>query len=373
MANYSAGGSTDFEWPPRDDVLNREVFRVGDPIEPPASPPESVAATPAPPRPDPEEPHVLLRRTIEARESTSGIDPPPRAPTSFPSRNGRLAILALVVVAALQSAYILRTWSGGPLSIATSEEPVATPANEPARPALNRSNEPPPQATRTSRAAGTSGREPAAPPPTTRLVIRSDPPGARVSIDGRHRGVTPLSLNGVAPGEHRVALEREGVEVQQTIRLGQGGTVSVLAPMRPGGAAPGWIALESPIDLDVFEDGALIGTNRSSRILLQAGPHTLQLVNQQLGYRDVRQVQVDAGTVVRVPVELPRSEVLVNANPWAEVWVDGQHVGQTPIGRLSLPIGTHEVVFRHPDLGEKKTTAVVRAGAPTRVTADMRQ
>lgn len=373
MGNYSAGGSTDFEWPPRDEVLDREVFRLGDPVAPAASPPASASTTAAPQPHDFEEPHVVLRRAIEAREPKSETLPEPKAASSFPSPGGRLAILALITIAAVQSAYILRTWSGRPLfSAPASEQPAAAPAVESAPPVADRPNDPP-QSPKPNLTAATSGREPAPPPATTRLVIRSDPPGARVSIDGRHRGVTPLALNGVAPGEHRLALEREGVEVQQTIRLAAGGTVSVLAPMRPGGAAPGWIALESPIDLDVFEDGALIGTNRSSRILLQAGPHTLQLVNQQLGFRDVRQVQVGAGSVVRIPLELPRSEVLVNASPWAEVWVDGQHVGQTPMGRLSLPIGTYEVVFRHPELGEKKTTAVVRAGAPTRVTVDMRQ
>lgn len=162
------------------------------------------------------------------------------------------------------------------------------------------------------------------------------------------------------------------MEVRESIRLGAGATVSLLAPMREG-ASTGWIAVDSAIELDVLEDGALLGTSRSSRILLQSGGHTLQLVNERLNFRDVRQVDVGAGSVVRIPVALPHSDVMVNATPWAEVWIDGRHVGQTPIGRLSLPIGTYEVVFRHPELGEKTTTAVVKAGAPTRVVADLRQ
>ena len=96
-------------------------------------------------------------------------------------------------------------------------------------------------------------------------------------------------------------------------------------------------------------------------------------MNEQLEFRDVREVQVEPGGVLQLPVELPQANVLVNASPWAEVYIDGKHVGQTPIGRLSLPIGTYDVIFRHPELGEKKVTAVVKAGASTRVTMDMRR
>ena len=39
---------------------------------------------------------------------------------------------------------------------------------------------------------------------------------------------------------------------------------------------------------------------------------------------------------------------------------------------VAVPIGTHEIVFRHPDLGERRTTATVTTGAPTRVSMDMR-
>ena len=44
----------------------------------------------------------------------------------------------------------------------------------------------------------------------------------------------------------------------------------------------------------------------------------------------------------------------LNALPWAEVWIDGESIGETPIGKVSVPIGWHEIVFRHPELGEKR-------------------
>jgi hypothetical protein len=42
------------------------------------------------------------------------------------------------------------------------------------------------------------------------LIVDSRPIGARVFLDGREIGTTPLSIGEVAAGEHAVRLEREG-------------------------------------------------------------------------------------------------------------------------------------------------------------------
>jgi serine/threonine-protein kinase len=62
-----------------------------------------------------------------------------------------------------------------------------------------------------------------------------------------------------------------------------------------------------------------------------------------------------------------------NAIPWAEVWIDGQQVGETPLANVSVAIGTHDVLFRHPELGEKHVRSVVTPAAPAKVSVDMRQ
>jgi len=83
-------------------------------------------------------------------------------------------------------------------------------------------------------------------------------------------------------------------------------------------------------------------------------------------------VQVTAGAAASVDVPVPNGTISVNAVPWADVWIDGEKVGETPIGNLSLPVGTHDVLFRHPDLGERHHTAVVTLTQPTRLSVDLR-
>ena len=43
------------------------------------------------------------------------------------------------------------------------------------------------------------------------------------------------------------------------------------------------------------------------------------------------------------------------------------------IANLALPIGTHEVLFQHPTLGQQKQTIVVRVEGMTRVSATLQK
>jgi PEGA domain-containing protein len=81
---------------------------------------------------------------------------------------------------------------------------------------------------------------------------------------------------------------------------------------------------------------------------------------------------VAAGQVAAVRVNWPNGTLAINAVPWAEVFVDGMPVGETPIGSIQVAIGVHEVVFRHPQLGERRATVTVTAGSPARVSFDLR-
>jgi ABC-type lipoprotein export system ATPase subunit len=56
-----------------------------------------------------------------------------------------------------------------------------------------------------------------------------------------------------------------------------------------------------------------------------------------------------------------------------EVWIDGERIGETPIGNLSRRVGTHEVLFKHPDLGERRESVLIVVGKPARIGVDLRR
>ena len=137
--------------------------------------------------------------------------------------------------------------------------------------------------------------------------------------------------------------------------------------------ASGGIALAAPAELQVLEGGRLLGTSRAERILLETGRHTLDLVNEAIGYKSQQVVDVVAGKITRIALQFPNGTLNINALPWAEVFLDGSRLGETPIGNLSVPAGSHEVVFRHPELGEVSRKIDVTLLAPARLSVDLQR
>jgi hypothetical protein len=187
--------------------------------------------------------------------------------------------------------------------------------------------------------------------------------------------VTPLTLEGVEPGDHNVSLSRNGVTIVRRVKVAPGTTGSVMASLSV--AAPesvgGWIALNAPFELQVFEEGRLIGTTATDRLMVPAGRHQLEVVNAAFQFRATLAVDVQAGKVAATAVPLPNGALSVNALPWAEVSVDGRSVGTTPLANLPVTIGSHEVVLRHPQLGERTRTVTITAQTPVRIGVDFAQ
>ena len=209
------------------------------------------------------------------------------------------------------------------------------------------------------------------------LQVRTEPAGAEVSVDGVARGPSPVIVADLSPGEHLVALKGENGTTRQTVTIEAGATASLVANLATATSSPassgGWISVSTPKTVQLFEDGRLLGSSDSERLMVPAGTHQLEIVNESLGYRSTRAVQVSAGKVSAVKIEFPKGTIALNAIPWADVWIDGEKVGETPIGNLPLTIGTHEVIFRHPDLGEQRQLVTVTLTAPTRLSVEMKK
>ncbi len=152
-------------------------------VTPALKPPESSQTQP----PDP---------TQRAREA-----PPARAGAPPTSRSPRPGIPLPLVLGggglALVAALALGVWALRP-SQPVAPGPDATPAPPPA---ATRQAEPPPPAV----ALATSGS----------LRVASDPAGARVLVDGKARGRSPLELSELAFGSYEVRVEQPGFETER--------------------------------------------------------------------------------------------------------------------------------------------------------------
>jgi hypothetical protein len=153
-------------------------------------------------------------------------------------------------------------------------------------------------------ASSRAAAPPASAAPAGELVVRSDPPGALVTIDGRILGETPLVAHGLSLGTHAVQVARPGhvpraehvvfrpSVLSQTLDLrlvpgldqtsepaASSATTGVAAPpVAPTVLGPGAIDIDSrPRGAQVRVDGRLLGAAPMRALDLAAGEHLVTL------------------------------------------------------------------------------------------------
>ena len=336
-------------------------------------------------------------------KAANGFSLPPALATRFAGRNTWLAVLALIVVA--QAAFIaLWMFANRPVaaapeggSVTVTSEPSGSPVTidgtsrgvTPLAVTLaagahqidvGGSGQVRSQSLNVSAGQAASIHVALAPVPavsaaagTGGLRIVTEPPGARVWIDGELRGTAPVTASDLKVGDHVVTVRgRSGDAVNRTVTVEAATVGSLIVSLgSPATFASGWLAISSEVPLQIRENGTVLGTTDAPRLLLPAGAHELELANAGLDYVVARRVQIEAGQTTSVTLKAPMGKISINAIPWAEVLIDGQRVGETPIGNLSVAIGNHELLFRHPELGERRRAISVGAVTPQRIGVDM--
>ena len=206
------------------------------------------------------------------------------------------------------------------------------------------------------------------------LQVQTDVPAMAVLVDGVERGRSPLTITDLTPGDHQVLVRADQRSVRRTVSVKAGETLSlVISSIAPAAASPGWLAVSAPVVMQLRENGQLIGTTEAQKFMLAAGVHEIEIVNEAIGFKVSRRITVEPGKVAPIAVELPQGTLSINASPWAEVWLDGERVGETPIANLNTRLGQHEVLFRHPQLGERRETVLVTMRQPARLGVDLRR
>jgi hypothetical protein len=141
----------------------------------------------------------------------------------------------------------------------------------------------------------------------------------------------------------------------------------------PPAVRTGGIRLSTPIELTVLDGDRVVGSSAEGPIFAAAGQHEFEFVNSAIGYRTRQLVEIKAGQVVSFTVPVPNGTLNINAEPWAAVSLNGNPVGETPLGNLSVVPGQYDVVFSHPQLGERRQRVLVRSGVETRVGVNLQK
>ena len=293
---------------------NRRAAWTDQPLEPAAPVIEPASAT-APPVVRDESPSIAASVAARAR-------------TAAPS------IARWLAVAAVGGALAGAAWAGLPyVRRALSDHTAPRPEAETVAPA---------------------GPATTAPPTVGELRVSSTPTGARVLVDGKERGLTPLTLTDVRPGIHEITLASSAGTVRRSVKVAANQAVDVDESIFPG-----WVAVLAPFDVEVSEEGRALRFDEREQILLAPGVHDLRLGNAALNYVTVQHVEVKPGATTTLRVTPPSSKLTVTAAAASEVWLDGARVGETPLYSVPAPLGTHEIVVRRAGGVERRFTVTI--------------
>ena len=158
---------------------------------------------------------------------------------------------------------------------------------------------------------------------TGRLLVRTSPAGARVKVDGKDRGVSPLTLRELGLRDYAIEITRAGY-APETRRV-------QLSARRP----------TQSLDIRLRASGAAAGS---------AAPSTAAPGVSPTGRASLELVTRPAG---------------------ARVFVDGQFIGTTPLRMVDVAPGQKNVSFELAGYARWTAAVTVAPGEPRKVAASL--
>lgn len=213
------------------------------------------------------------------------------------------------------------------------------------------------------------------------INISSEPAGAAVRFDGLARGISPITLEEIAPGIHIVQLSLIGYdEWKSTVDIIRGQTKNLSVTLVPESAgSTGSITVTSaPGGALVMIDGNMAGripANSSlQRSMLAPGYHTVAL--ELSGYRPYStRTNVVAGRISEVSAVLEpagKGTLVITSNPaGAEIFIDNSPAGLSPVTLSDVEEGDHAITLKLDGYEEYSTGIQVSGGNESRISADL--
>jgi serine/threonine protein kinase len=244
--------------------------------------------------------------------------------------------------------------------------------------------------------------EPSAPTPapveevaaTGGFSLESTPIGAKVFLDGKALDeVTPLRVANLVPGSYEVKLELAGFRAYTT-RLDVRSGVDMSLPrvqleperiqVRISSEPPGADAVvvrgderralgRTPLSVSLDNNGTpwMVEVTKDKfmafKQTLEPSGEAELTVSATLLKDDARPASSSASSAPRrarpAAAGGGTGTLRINARPWAQVYVDGKLVGNTPQMNLTLPVGSHRISLNNPEFNLRKNlTVTIKAG-----------
>ncbi|MCC6648268.1 MAG: PEGA domain-containing protein, partial [Polyangiaceae bacterium] len=216
------------------------------------------------------------------------------------------------------------------------------------------------------------------------------PAHVKVAIDGKELGPLPQEKKDLSPGEHKIKFfssDRYKVD-ERTVSFAENEVKDLGAIKLPVVKGKATLTLETQAALVTLVSGTERKAVRTFPISLDIDTSKTWTVEAtRPGYIDFRQaITFDDEAEKTITIVLmkkgekkdddkktpdkkdpPAAEsgtatLSINSIPPSNCILDGRPLGSTPKAGVSVPAGTHSVVFVHPEHGRKSVSVTVKAG-----------
>jgi len=209
------------------------------------------------------------------------------------------------------------------------------------------------------------------------VTIRSEPPGGELFVDGKARGVTPVTAGNLLPGRHEILVRKTGYDdyhdVVSVVADTTTGYTEYLVPL-PG---TGFLGVTStPEGADVRIDGSEIGKTPTSLQRIGAGNHTVDM--SRTGYWNfsgIVNIRGGEATLARADLDLiPTSCTLyVDSSPQGiGIYLNDTFKGYTPATLERVPSGYYLLRMFRPENGAQVNRSFTfREGSTHEIVVDL--
>jgi hypothetical protein len=218
----------------------------------------------------------------------------------------------------------------------------------------------------------------AAAAPGARLRIVSSEPDVSVFFDGEDKGRAPITITNARPGDHLVEGRKPHFKSnEQTLHIAGGEDSLVQLKMEPAPIERPHAALkvQSTVpNAEVFVDGSSLGRAPVDRNDLDPGKH--YVIVHKDGYTDFkREVALLENQTVALVADLSATGAvrLLSTPDGADVKIDGEVVGRTPMLRDAVAVGDHVLEVRAKGYFDHKETIKVEGGREKIFSVDLKQ
>ena len=174
-------------------------------------------------------------------------------------------------------------------------------------------------------------------------VTTSPEQGAKVYVDGKYIGESPIKTDKLASGTHTVRVMKEMFKMkEQTFTVNDGQTTNAALNMAANFVS---VTINTDSDADIYVDGDYKGKGRWTGKLSE-GLHNVEA--RKANHKPTaKTLDLVLGATQTITLDAPKpinGSVDVNSSPMgATIYIDGKSYGETPNYINNVLIGTHEL------------------------------